>query len=341
MAPQYMFLGFIDTHVHLRDEDDAYKDTIPAGMSRAKSLGIVAVCDMANNNPRSIHKSNILYRNEIAEKNDCKKGYYQSIGGTKDPKQLMEAVEAIDQIKNLIRIKIFTTGPNSDPIVIKERADQYQFQKNLKDIGYKGVLVPHCEKEGLFRIGSFDPKLPATWNKQRPKEAEVTAITDMIEDAKKLDVGYMIHFPHVTCAESIDVIVKNSDYLRLAFEVTPQTLLYSTRDMIGPKDLDKKMNPPIRSLETVDMLWERLKEVAHEAVVPITIGSDNAPHSLKEKMEGVVHPDGRIEGFLSGFQGQKLYVPLVHELEKRGFEADVIEQMVRWNAKKIYPKIRE
>lgn len=337
-----MLYRSINTHVHCRDQGEAYKTTILEQMTLAKNHGRVAVIDMPNNKPRTLTKSDVETRNYIAHLSGCRKGYYINIGGTKDVKQLEEAVDLVEtRDNNVPGIKIFTTGADDDPIVIKHENDLETFHRNLKNLGYSGVLIPHCEDESLFRIGSFNPERPATWDKQRPKEAEVSAIRKMINYAKKADAEYKIHFPHVTCAESIDVIDENTDYVDMSFEVTPQHLLLSTRDMITKKDLDKKMNPPIRSQEVVDILWERLKEIVQDGKIPVTSGTDQAVHTLKEKMEGTVFPDGRIIGYLSGCQGEKYYPSFVQELEIRDFSPTDISNILYGNAKKIFPKIKE
>jgi len=332
----------INTHVHCRDQGEAYKTTILEQMTLAKSHGRVAVIDMPNNKPRTLTKADVEERNSIAEKNGCKKGYYINIGGTKDVKQLEEAVNLAEtRDNNVTGIKIFTTGADDDPIVIKHENDLETFHRNLKDLGYKGVLIPHCEDEKLFRIGSFNPERPATWDKQRPKEAEVSAIRKIINYAGKAGAEYKIQFPHVTCAESIDVIAENVDYVDMSFEVTPQHLLLSTRDMITKKDLDKKMNPPIRSQEVVDILWERLREIVQDGKIPVVSGPDQAVHTLKEKMEGTVFPDGRITGYLSGCQGENYYPSFVQELRNHGFSSTDMNKILYRNAKVVFPKIKE
>jgi dihydroorotase len=331
----------INTHLHCRDEGDSYKTTILEQMNIAKSYGRVAVIDMPNNNPRTLSMADIERRNAIAERNGCLKGYYINIGGTNDKRQLAEAVEAVDKYENVAGIKIFTTGPDSDPIVVKYDKDQESFHKNLKDLSYTGILIPHCEDESLFRIGSFDPSRPGSWNIQRPKEAETSAIKKMIAGARKVDADYHIHFPHVTCSESIDEIAKNTDYVSMSFEVTPQSLLKSTRDMVAPESIDLKMNPPIRSQETVDLLWERLQEIVLRGRIHVTSGTDQAVHTPKEKSEGSVSPDGKISGYLSGVQGEKMYPEFVQELRLHEFSPMEINQIVYRNAKNVFRKIKE
>ncbi|MFH1229188.1 MAG: hypothetical protein V1678_02055 [Candidatus Aenigmatarchaeota archaeon] len=339
--PSSSFLGYIDTHQHRRDWAESYKTTILEVSNLSSSIGVRAAIEMPNTKPRIISKELVEKRNASAKEQGCEKGHYLNIGGTISPYQIKEAVEAVAEYSNVTGIKIFTTGPDEDPLVIKRQNDQSDFYKSLTKFGYYGVVIPHCEKESMFDIGRFDPNRPYTWNDQRPKESEVAAIEDQIISA--IDAGFQghIHFPHVTCEESIDMVMNYVDNVSMSVEVTPQHMLFSTRDMMSKHGLEKKINPPIRNQETVDVLWEKLKDVVEKKQLLVTVGTDHAVHTQKEKMEGDVLPSGKIEGYLSGYPGLKLYTNLVQELERREFSAEDIESMTYWNAKKIFPNIKE
>ena len=43
--------GVIDSHVHLRDEEKAYKETFMTGTAAAAAGGVTTVLDMPNNSP--------------------------------------------------------------------------------------------------------------------------------------------------------------------------------------------------------------------------------------------------------------------------------------------------
>ena len=47
----YIFPGFIDVHVHLREPGFFYKETIKTGTQSAAAGGFTAVCSMPNLNP--------------------------------------------------------------------------------------------------------------------------------------------------------------------------------------------------------------------------------------------------------------------------------------------------
>ena len=47
----YIFPGFVDVHVHLREPGFSYKETVETGTQAAVSSGYVALCTMLNLNP--------------------------------------------------------------------------------------------------------------------------------------------------------------------------------------------------------------------------------------------------------------------------------------------------
>jgi dihydroorotase-like cyclic amidohydrolase len=97
------------------------------------------------------------------------------------------------------------------------------------------------------------------------------------------------------------------------------------------ESLDKKINPPIRKLATVNTLWERLKDIATENKLLVTVGTDHAPHKEEEKMKK----------YLSGFPGLIIYNDLLKAMRNHGFTEDQIDNLTYWNAKKVFPKIKE
>ena len=58
--------GVIDSHVHLRDEDKAYKETFITGTAAAAAGGVTTVLDMPNNSPVTMSKETLNNRMEIA-----------------------------------------------------------------------------------------------------------------------------------------------------------------------------------------------------------------------------------------------------------------------------------
>ncbi|HDO41648.1 MAG TPA: dihydroorotase, partial [Candidatus Bathyarchaeota archaeon] len=59
--------GLIDVHVHLRDQELAYKETFYTGTAAAAAGGITTVLDMPNNKPTTMDESTLQERMRIAK----------------------------------------------------------------------------------------------------------------------------------------------------------------------------------------------------------------------------------------------------------------------------------
>jgi dihydroorotase len=336
----------IDIHVHCRDENLSYKgSTISSTTSLARENGIKAIIDMPNNNPPTISLENVEKRLSIAESEGCLDGYYINIGLTKDPEQIRKAAEIATKHPRVVGLKFFTTGKKEDVLAITDENDQYKIYETLRRCGYRGVVTVHCEKEYWFDKDKFNPKEPWTWNDARPLRAEEEAVKDQINFALENDFRGHLHIPHISSHMTVNIIWKNSKMpnLEISGEFTPHHLLYTTDDMKGEEGLDLKTNPPIRKMEIVNYLWDELKDFTsvENRIDPIllTIGSDNAPHTLNEK---------RGSPYASGYQSLRAlpggisdYQKLLLEMRRRGFTEQEIDNLTYWNAKKIFPKIRE
>ena len=69
----YLFPGFIDVHVHLREPGFSYKETIESGTEAAVKSGYTTVCSMPNLNPvPDSFESLKIQLDLIKEKAKCK-----------------------------------------------------------------------------------------------------------------------------------------------------------------------------------------------------------------------------------------------------------------------------
>ncbi|MFX1311286.1 MAG: dihydroorotase family protein, partial [Promethearchaeota archaeon] len=145
-------------------------------------------------------------------------------------------------------------------------------------------------------------------NKLNPVKKEEEFISYIIENYKnfiikqKLDPKRypIIHFCHISCIESYLMIQKarsSDENLKISYEVTPHHLLLST-NLTLTNDNHGKVLPPLRKQKHQNFLFNELKEGNIEI-----IGTDHAPHTIKEKL---------LEYFKapSGFPGFETY-PLV------------------------------
>jgi dihydroorotase len=90
--------------------------------------------------------------------------------------------------------------------------------------------------------------------------------------------GGSVHIAHMSTKGGVDLVRKaKAEGVKVTCEVTPHHLVLSD-DSLENYDTNLKMNPPLRTREDVESLWEGLKDGTIDV-----IASDHAPHSIEEK----------------------------------------------------------
>ena len=85
---------YIDCHVHLRDFNEKYKETIKHGLEVALDSGVDAVCDMPNTNPPILNEGTVKERISLAKNSGVKEvSYYLYIGLTSNREQVKHAID--------------------------------------------------------------------------------------------------------------------------------------------------------------------------------------------------------------------------------------------------------
>lgn len=321
----------IDPHVHCRDWEQSYKATILEVMKTARSQGVIAIVDMPNTNPPIISKEMVEKRLETARKEGCIDGYYLYIGATSDPKQLREAVEVVDTNPKVLGMKMFA-GKSVGNLEVSKPEDQRQVYMTLAEIGYKGVLMLHCEKESLFRMDLWNPERPYSWNLARPPEAEIESIRDQISFAKEYGLRAHLHVCHITTPEGVELVNEAKRDLNISCGITPHHLAFSTMNMQRPEDIIYKVNPPVRDPQTMSRLRILLKEDMID-----WLETDHAPHSREEKEFA---KSKKSDSYMSGIPSLNNYAAFVEGL-KKGYGEGQIERFTYSDIKKVLTKIVE
>jgi dihydroorotase len=316
----------IDPHVHCRDWDQSYKATILSTTQLAREQGIKAIFDMPNTIPIPITTKELVDRRfRTAEEEGCSDGYYLYIGATEDPEQLREAIEVVKSNSRVIGMKMYAGKSVGDLAIVKKKS-QMKVYKELSDGGYDGVLVVHCEKESLFNMDLWDPRIPYSWNLARPKEAEVGSIKDQIELAKLTKFEGNLHVCHISCPEAVDVVQQARGDMRITCAATPHHPTYSTMNMMGRKGLMYKVNSPLRYFE--DMM--HLRRYIKLGLID-WIETDNAPHTRDEKM----YPP-----YMSGIQSMKFYSVFLDSLRRDGLTEEQIHELTYENIINVFEGVR-
>ncbi len=287
----------IDPHVHCRDGNEAYKETIKHVFEVAKAQGVKIIFDMPNTKPPILTEADVLERLELVPKTEVG-NYFLFLGLTSDEQQLQEAVNVYRKFKEVIGFKLYA-GESVGDLAVIDPKKQFGIYRILADLNYKGVLAVHCEKESELKSEEWDPLNPISHSFARPQQAEISAIQDQIRFAKEMDFQGTLHIVHISCPKSVELVDEARKDIKITCGVTPHHILWDAREMNRPDGLLYKMNPPLRSQVTVSGLIKLL--IAGKID---WIETDHAPHAIGEKL---------FFPYLSGFPSLYLYRKFVEE----------------------------
>ncbi len=306
----------IDVHVHLRDGEQANKETLLHGMRVGVACGIQAFFDMPNTAVPLTTETAIRERLVAGAKAAALvKGYtpfYGVYGGiTTHISQILSMVELHRKLfPNMVGLKMFG-GHSTGNMGIVNNADQKLVYKTLAEAEYTGVLAVHCEKEALLRPELWDPNNPVSHTWARPAEAEVSSIADHITYAQELNFRGTLHICHISTGKSIELVNQaRAQGMRISCGATPHHALLNDA-LAGTKGNLLKMNPPLRSEADRKAVFQALCEGRID-----WIESDHAPHTLEDKAEGA-----------SGIPGFVGMVLLVNRLQQAGVSQSTLEQL--------------
>ena len=286
----------IDPHVHFRDEEQSYKETIAHGLQLAKEQGVDYVFDMPNTATPLLRETDVLRRLTFVPEAE-KQRYFMYLGATSDITQLREAVRLVKEHPRVIGIKMYAGRSTGDLAIIEEK-DQQLVYRTLAEEQYKGVLAVHCEKESCM-TDTFDYHHPISHAQARPKRAEIESLKDQLLFAREEGFQGVLHICHISTPEAVELVYQmknalngdnrddreNSNQMSIPFSITcgitPHHLLWDEEQMNLPQGLLYKMNPPLRKKEDVFALRELLKQGKID-----WIETDHAPHQVGEKLHG-------------------------------------------------------
>lgn len=316
----------IDPHVHCRDGNQSYKETVEHALDVAEKAGLTAIFDMPNTDPPITTRELVRKRLSLADKVDSYVSYGLYMGLTSNKEQIKEAVETHKEFfPRVVGFKLFAGHSVGNLGIIDVREQRFIYE-TLTRLNYKGVLAVHCEKESLLRPLLWDPKNPISHTEARPKEAEIESVKDQIQFS--FDAGFegKLHITHVSVPETVELIDEYRDELNISCGVTPHHCILHKEMMNQEKGLLYKMNPPLRDKNDADGLLGYLKSEKIDYVE-----SDHAPHTLEEK----ANPP-----YMSGIPNIPFTPIFINILREKGFSEEIIRRITFDNIVKIFEIFR-
>ncbi|MBQ3088846.1 MAG: dihydroorotase [Clostridia bacterium] len=266
----FIFPGFVDVHVHLREPGFILKETIESGTAASARGGYVTVCSMPNLNPPPDSMEHLGV--QLQRINETAKIKVLPFG-------TITKLQAGLELSDMEAMAPYVAGFSDDGRGVQSEELMLAAMQKAKELNK--VISAHCEDNSLLNGGYIHDGEYAKANGHKGicSESEWGPIKRDIELARKTGCKY--HVCHISTKESVELIRKaKADGVDITCETAPHYLVMDDSNL---KDEGRfKMNPPIRSAADREALIEGTKDGTIDM-----IATDHAPHTAEEKSKGL------------------------------------------------------
>lgn len=272
----YVLPGAVDAHVHCFSDP---AEGILAATSAAAAGGVTTIVEMPFDAPGPINSVERLRRKQKTAEREAVVdiallGTLAPEGGWRETAALVEAGVCG------FKVSLFDTDPARFP-----RIDDAELRNVMRAVADAGtVLCVHAENNEIIKAGiareSAAAKAgdPRAHGRARPPVSETLGVVTALELAH--EAGASLHLCHLSLPRAVDIATwYRQGGTDVSVETCPHYLCFTEEDMVQQKGR-LKINPPLRSQEDQDGLWER---VAQGAIG--VIASDHAPWAREFKIE--------------------------------------------------------
>jgi dihydroorotase len=240
--------SFIDLHTHFRDPGQTYKEDLYSGSLAAVRGGYTAVNLMANTIPVCSSMDTVNY---VLDKSRGVNliDIHQSVSITRD--MYGNDISHLDKLTPEVKM-ISDDGKGVSNSRIMLEAMVKAKKKGL-------MVISHAESEELIAVDTRLAENTMTW-----RDIALAKFTEC-----------HLHVAHVSTVEAMKAVIDGKrEGVKVTCEVTPHHLTLT-------KDIDYKVNPPLRERSDINYLIKAIKEGFVDA-----IATDHAPHSFEDKLKG-------------------------------------------------------
>lgn len=277
--------GVIDPQVHFREPGLEHKEDLFTASCACAKGGVTSFLEMPNTRPLTTTQTELDDKLRRAQQK-CLVNYGFFIGATAE--NLPDLLTA----KPTCGIKIFMGSAHGALLVSREAELEPIFAKGDR------LIAVHAEDQARIvdrkkqYANITDPAIHSVIQDEQ-------AALDATKLALKLSKKYQrrLHILHLSTGIEAELLRQDKPNWVTA-EVTPQHLLLNT-DAYAKIGTLAQMNPPLRSPENNEILWQALLD----GVIDF-IATDHAPHTLEEKAQGYPHTP-------SGMPGVETSLPLM------------------------------
>ncbi|MFI0515181.1 allantoinase AllB [Streptomyces sp. WSLK1-5] len=301
--------GLVDTHVHVNDPGRTEWEGFWTATRAAAAGGITTLVDMPLNSlPPTTTVDHLRTKREVAaDKAHIDVGFWGGAlpDNVKDLRPLHES--------GVFGFKAFLSPSGVDEF---PPLDQDGLARSLAEIAsFGGLLIVHAEDpHHLEAAPQHTGPRYADFLASRPRDAEDTAIAQLIAQAKRLDAR--VHVLHLSSSDALPLIARaKADGVRITVETCPHYLTL-TAEEVPDGASEFKCCPPIREAANQDLLWQALADGTIDCVV-----TDHSPSTADLKTDDFATAWGGISGL------QLSLAAVWTEARKRGHS---LEDVVRW-----------
>lgn len=270
----YLLPGVIDTHVHFREPGLTHKADIESESRAAAAGGVTTFLDMPNNTPQTTTIEALRDKLELAyHKSHVNFGFY--IGATNS--NLSEIMHI--NPRKVCGIKLFMGASTGNMLV--DNPD------SLRDIFEcaKMPIVAHCEDtaaicKNMERIKEQYGEDPDVALHAVIRNEDVCYKSSSTAAKLAAETGVRLHIAHISTAKELQLIKPSRP--NITAEACVPHLLFCDEDYarLGSRI---KCNPAIKSRKD----REALRKALTSGKI-FTVGTDHAPHLLREKAGGCI-----------------------------------------------------
>ncbi|MCR5302642.1 MAG: dihydroorotase [Lachnospiraceae bacterium] len=277
--------GLVDVHVHFRDPGQTEKECIHTGAMAAAAGGFTSVVMMANTVPPIDDPAVVRQVLERAEKE--KIHIYTCATVTKE----MKGTSLCDY-NALIDAGAVGFTDDGKPIV-----DETVLTEAFRKISKLHVPVSLHEEDPKYiaengvNSGEAAKALGLTG---ADRNAEISMIRRDLKIAEA--TGVILNIQHISTAEGVDLVRDAKKTCKnIHAEATPHHFTL-TDSAVEKYNTLAKMNPPLRSEEDREAIWEGLCDGTIDM-----IATDHAPHTIEEKSRDFASAPSGITGLETSF----------------------------------------
>jgi len=276
----HLLPGIIDDHVHFREPGLTHKADIESESRAAAAGGVTSYFDMPNTVPQTTTAEALEEKFELAAKKSHV-NYSFFLGAAHDNIELLRKLRTDGTMASTARripgIKLFM-GSSTGNMLVDDNDALRQIFSNVEK-----PLMTHCEDTALINsnMRELEEKLgeePAVGYHPQIRSAEACYRSTALAVALAKEYQTRLHVAHLSTARELALF--NPGNKMITAEATVGHLFFCDEDYarLGTRI---KVNPAIKSKDDRDALRRALND-RRIAVV----GTDHAPHLLKEKQGG-------------------------------------------------------